>query len=143
METLKAGQEHRSATESAFLTLQLLYPLVLLVTFIVTAGAHSILTARSEEDIIVPEATGPGGKPLPVTKRKKETGGHHAIEQRIGPIARRAFQYVSVLLVLTYVANGVNVATHALAEREPSRGDGDRDRPAGQQGWWCTQERTV
>jgi ATP-binding cassette, subfamily B, vacuolar membrane transporter HMT1/ACLQ len=124
-----------TATEVVYLRAQLLYPVVLLLAFIVSAGVHSIVTARTEEELVVPTAKGPGGKPLPVTKRKREQ-----LDEPRGPeicapsgFARRVFQYTTAAVILSFFANGGAIALHALQLRRKDAAEG----------WWCTEERTV
>lgn len=124
-----------TATQAVLRTVEMLYPVVLLVAFVVAAGVHSIVTSRSEEDIIVPTVRGPGGKPLPVTKRKREDRQPETVEgYHVGPAGRRFFQYVTAGIILTFIANGVAVAVHTLGDHFD---DDDDER------WWCGEERTV
>ncbi|KAJ4304301.1 ATP-binding cassette-type vacuolar membrane transporter Hmt1 [Collariella sp. IMI 366227] len=61
-----------SAAETVFKKAQLLYPVVLLLAFVISAGVYTVVTSESEEELVVPTATGPDGKPLPVTKRRRK-----------------------------------------------------------------------
>lgn len=125
----------RSTVEVIYFRAQLLYPVVLLIAFIVSAGAHSILTARSEEELVVPVARGPGGKPLPVTKRKREQSddlGHTDFSRSSS--GRRFFQYATACVILTFFANATAIALRALQARGAPGQVGD---------WWCGEERTV
>ena len=60
MDTFKNGGSdvEMSTAEAVFLKAQVLYPMILLVAFVLSAGVHSILTSRSEEELIIPTATG-------------------------------------------------------------------------------------
>ncbi|KAK3687912.1 hypothetical protein B0T22DRAFT_498173 [Podospora appendiculata] len=110
------------------------YPVVLAVAFLLSAGVHSIHTPRSKEKLVVPTAGGPGGKPLPATKRKR---GHEQPRVRDvyrGALARRVCQCVTAAITLTFLTNGAAIAIHALQARGPS---GD------EWPWWCSEERTV
>ena len=131
-----SGDPARSTAEVIYLRAQLLYPVVLLVAFIVSAGAHSILTARSEEELVVPLATGPGGKPLPVTKRKRGQPGDHRsqVDFPASSTARRFFQYATASVILTFFANATAIALRALQARGAQGKVGK---------WWCGEERTV
>ncbi|KAB5570203.1 hypothetical protein GE09DRAFT_957754 [Coniochaeta sp. 2T2.1] len=117
------------AAEIWYLRLMLCYPAVLLVTFILSAAAYSIYSSKSEEELVQPVATGPGGKPLPVTKRKKKHAQTPAFEVHIGLWARRTFQYMTAALCLTFVANCAAVLAHGFDEQQPD--------------WWCGEERVV
>ncbi|KAK0623309.1 hypothetical protein B0T14DRAFT_426482 [Immersiella caudata] len=124
-----------TAAEAVYLRAQLLYPVVLLVAFIVSAGVHSILTARTEEELVVPTAKGPGGKPLPVTKRKREQLDEPGVPDACAAsgFARRVFQYTTAAVILSFFANGGAIALRALQLRGKDATEG----------WWCTEERTV
>src|SRR5437667_10882788 len=85
-----------------------LNPIILLASFIISAATHSIHTAKNE-DIIVPAARGPGGKPLPITRKKKDQDDRLGAAP-FGPIARRAMQYVSVAVTFTFIGNGIAIS---------------------------------
>lgn len=128
-------KEGRNPADIVVSKAELLYPIVLLIAFITGAAVHSIITSRTEEELVTPVARGPGGKPLPLTKRKREHEDHALPEiPTFSDGARRAFQYVSAGIVLTFVVNAVAIAIHALRDRAVVK-DGD--------GWWCGEERTV
>ena len=110
---------------------QYLYPDLLILVFIIVGASYSIYNAKRQE-VVVPAARGPGGKPLPVTKLKK--GGHADSERpQFGPAAKLFFQWASILTTLTFLATGIAIAVHALVMRSS---DGDH-------GWWCGEPKTV
>ncbi|KAK3379412.1 hypothetical protein B0T24DRAFT_522327 [Lasiosphaeria ovina] len=119
-----------STAETVYRRAQLCYPVVLLLAFIVSAGVHSILTSRTEEELLVPTARGPGGKPLPLTKRKREHEEPRVQNVYTPSLARRACQYAVAALILTFFANGAAVCARALQFRNTTE-------------WWCGEERTV
>lgn len=137
---------------------QYFYALALLVTFGGVAAVHSIITARSEEDLEVPDVRGPGGKPLPVT-RKKSSGsrrssprpgdtsgggggadGHSSDgdadseNSTFGDAARRVFQYLTAFVAFTFVADGIAISVHSISDRVES---------GPEEGWWCGEPRVV
>jgi ATP-binding cassette, subfamily B, vacuolar membrane transporter HMT1/ACLQ len=136
MDALEIGAVWHSVVESVYFSAQVLYPVILLVAFIVSGAVHSVVTARSEEELVVPTATGPGGKPLPVTKRKREQLDEPRAPDAHdgGSFARGAFRYATAAVVLTFFANGAAIAVHALQARGKSGQVGN---------WWCGEERTV
>jgi hypothetical protein len=104
----------------------------LLIVFIGFAGALSIICARTDEDFVKPSARGPGGKPLPVTKRKRKggQGDGKKFGPDFGPCARRSFQGLSVCLIFTFVANAIAIAVHTIQSVPwPFKG--------GDEGWWA------
>lgn len=122
-----------SPAETVLLNAELWYPAVLLLAFISSAATYSILTSRSEEELVEPTATGPDGKPLPVTKRKREDIRRLVVEAHIGTAARRVFQYLSAAVVLTFLADFVTVIVHVFHP----------DKSGTASGWWCGEERIV
>ncbi len=121
--------EGSMAADRWLLTTMLCYPAVLLVTFIISAAAYSIQSSKSEEELLESTATGPGGKPLPATKRRKRRQHNLVFEVYIGVWARRVFQYITAAVVLTFVADCAAVIAHAMDDQEPT--------------WWCGEERVV
>lgn len=135
MDALKSGRAFQpSLAEVVFRNSQLCYPVVLLFAFIISAGIHSIVTSKTEEEVVAPTIKGPGGKPLPFTKRRRE---HHDIQAPFvhnGDVAKTVFQYLSAGLVLSFVANGATIALHAVSARGVKGEVGD---------WWCDEQRIV
>lgn len=112
--------------------LEYLYPIVLLVTFISAAAAHSIITARDEEELEVPAVRGPGGKPLPVTKKRRAQHERKPVRD-FSLLVKRVFQYVMAAITFTFVADGIAITLHVLADRVEEKGTS----------WWCGEPRVV
>lgn len=98
---------------------QYLYSLVLLVTFIVLAAWYSVFNSKKEEEPVQPTVKGPGGKPLPITKRKRRTDGDRKIGPRFGRVAKNVFRYLAAGVFLSYVATGVCMFVHAFYHENP------------------------
>lgn len=98
---------------------QYLYALVLLVTFIAGAAWYSVYNAKKDEDQAQPVVKGPGGKPLPVTKRKKRDDGERKVGPRFGRTAKNVFRYLACVVFLTYVASSVSMFRHAFWYEDP------------------------
>ncbi|KAI1777704.1 hypothetical protein F4818DRAFT_322626 [Hypoxylon cercidicola] len=111
---------------------QYLYPDLLLLAFIVIGATHSVYTAMRKEDVVVPTVKGPGGKPLPVTKRRRDEDDASE-SQEFSLSARRFFQYSMMLTTLTFFGAGAAIATRALVHRSAD----------GEHGWWCGEPKTV
>jgi hypothetical protein len=121
--------------QSILQTAQLLYPVVLLLAFILSAAVHSIVSSNTEEELVVPTATGPGGKPLPVTKRKRgQTVSSHTDSVGRTGCSKTVVQYLTAAVVLSFVANGAAIAAHALQSIR---------RSGFENAWWCGEERVV
>ena len=135
MDTLEDGRGLQpSLAETVFRNSQLCYPVILLFAFIISAAIHSIVTSQTEEEVVAPTVTGPGGKPLPFTKRRRE---HHDTQARFvhnGSVAKTVFQYLSAGLVLSFIANGAAISLRALSARGVKGEVGD---------WWCDEQRIV
>lgn len=112
--------------------LQYAYPAVLLFAFIIVGATDSIISALRRDDIVVPTVTGPGGKPLPVTKRRRETEDE-VEEDRYSPASRSFFRCCMMLATFTFFCAGANVTARALYNRTASGGHG----------WWCGEPKTV
>ncbi|TEA15446.1 ABC transporter aclQ [Colletotrichum sidae] len=104
------------------------YPLVLLVVFIGTAATYTIVTARKEEEEVAKvetETLGPGGKRLPLTKKKKRRYDDETERSRFGPIlspiSRTWLKYISAAVIITFVANGIAHISHVVEELERER----------------------
>ncbi|RYO99605.1 hypothetical protein DL764_006775 [Monosporascus ibericus] len=91
-------------------SVQYLYPGVLILVFILVGASYSIYKARKEE-AAAPKAKGPGGKPLPVTKRSKQVEPQQSV---FGPYARLFFQSSSIFTTLTFVATGIAISVYIL-----------------------------
>ncbi|KAK4218038.1 heavy metal tolerance protein [Rhypophila decipiens] len=127
---------HRGTAETIFLRAQILYPVILLVAFVLSAAVHSILTSRSEEELDVPTVTGPGGKPLPVTKRKREQEEPRDLDSDGQSTGLVAFKHLAAVVVLTFLANGLALVAH-LNSHHPKY-DALQDPH-----WQCSEERMV
>ena len=102
-------------------------PLVLLVFFLVSFMSYSIITANPEKTTTAAPVTGPGGKPLPRNKRRNSTLPKPRLD--FSPAKKAFFKWVSVALILTFLANAVAVLLHVLVDRAD--------------GWWCGQHVVV
>ena len=108
--------------------LQYAYPIILLAFFLLAFTVRSIATSSSSNSNGDEPVYGPGGKPLPLSKKAKK-----AAKRDPGPDLPRSrkvvFEWLSVAACLTFVADAINVVVHALYERK--------------QGWWCGQAAVV
>lgn len=109
---------HDTPAERVRNATQYLYPDVLILVFILVGASYSIYNARKEE-VVVPVARGPGGKPLPITKRKRSRNGSDRCV--FGPAARLFFQWASILATLTFLGAGITITASALVYRASSQ----------------------
>ncbi|KAI1878545.1 uncharacterized protein JN550_000727 [Neoarthrinium moseri] len=113
--------------------LQYSYPAVLLLAFVIIGATDSIITALRKEGGIVATVKGPGGKPLPVTKRKRESQDDEDEDSYYSPASKSFFQWCMMAATFTFFCAGANVAARALTYRSTS----------GAHGWWCGEPKTV
>jgi hypothetical protein len=136
LSALASGSRKRSALTSELLgSLQFIYAPVLLTTFIAIAVIHSIRSSKASEDIVSPVVRGPGGKPLPVTKKRKDRLSSAYRLPDIGPIAKQVFRYLSGFLLITFIVNGGAIGIRAWRE--------NKHVPYGEVGWWPDQSTVV
>jgi len=126
--------ETRGDTAQWILTyLQASYSIILLVFFITCFTARSIAISSSSESSQSPdsptidEPLGPGGKTLPKRNRKQVRDREEEVD--FSRPRKLAFQWLSLALAFTFVANAANVVVHAVLERH--------------EGWWCGQAAVV
>jgi hypothetical protein len=107
------------------------FPWVLLLLFIVAYMVHSVATAESSAEPAGPTVTGPGGKPLPRSAKKREEEEERLRRKRqdFSPLRKLVFYYLSAGVIVTFVANAANIVIHALTKRE--------------EGWWCGEPMAV
>lgn len=125
----------RSTAQSVLRNAQLLYPVILLLTFILSAGLHTIVTSRTDGGEACSTVKGPGGKPLPITKRKREQEAQQASDDNNdgNHHSKKIFLFLATAVILSFLANAVAIAEHALQSLV---------NPAENQ-WWCGEERVV
>lgn len=98
---------------------QYIYALILLLAFVTGAAWYSVYNAKKEEDIVHSTLKGPGGKPLPITKRKRRDDGERKLGPRFGPTAKNVFRYLVAVVFLSYVGTGVSMFVHAFWHENP------------------------
>lgn len=97
------------------------YSLVLLASFIGCVSWYSVYNAKKEEDVVHSHVKGPGGKPLPITKKKKRDDGERKLGPHFGPTAKNVFRYLAAVVFLSYAAAGTFMFVHAFWHEDPFR----------------------
>lgn len=100
---------------------QYLYALVLLLTFVSFVAWYSVYNAKKDDDIIQSHLKGPGGKPLPITKRKKRDNGERKLGPHFGLAAKNVFRYLAAIVFLSYVGTGISMFVHAFKYENPEQ----------------------
>lgn len=107
---------------------QIAYPIILLLLYLITFTVQSVVTAPKTEELPPqhPPQLGPGGKPLP-KKTVPETSKKP--EVTFSRSRKLLFEWLSLSVIGTIVANIVVVIAHTIKERDEE--------------WWCGQAPTV
>lgn len=121
-----ASQPQRSETGFDDLTLaesilrhtQYLYALVLLTAFIGNAAWYSVYNAKKNESRVESTLKGPGGKPLPDTKSKREET-NRKLGPKFGRAAKIIFRCLEAVVLVSYLATGWSMLIHAFKHEDP------------------------
>jgi hypothetical protein len=99
--------------------------------FLTAFVTNSILSTERSAESKGPVLLGPGGKPLPpsVARKNKEEREKKKKLKDFSRGRKLLFLYLSIGLLATFVANGVNIIVHALT--------------ASENGWWCGEPTAV
>ncbi|CAK7271417.1 ATP-binding cassette-type vacuolar membrane transporter Hmt1 [Sporothrix epigloea] len=122
--------------EDIVYNLELWYGVLLLVLFVALIFANSMLESRRATQLIKSAATGPGGRPLPATRRRLHNPVMLSFTPTgtIGKATKRVCLISYTLFIASFVADLANVITHAVY---------DTKNPETQFGWWCGEETLV
>lgn len=91
-----------------------LYPLALLFVFVFTAVARSIYNARNEEVKPDPDVLGPGGKPLPVTKKKRRNTEADSWGPQLSAGCKIACEWLCGIMCLAFLSNLIVHLVHTF-----------------------------
>lgn len=119
------GSQH--ATRELLEYLRTGYPILLLLVFVSSFVANSILTAKNANQNSNAVHTGPGGRPLP--KRSRSTVAVVKAPRKFSRTTELAFKWLSLTILVTFVADAAINIAHVMMSR-------------GQQ-WWCGQSVVV
>lgn len=109
--------------------LQIAYPIILLILYLLAFTARSIVAAGKEEPVVQEsEQLGPGGKPLP-PRKNNQPKKHSTHDLDFSRPRKLLFEWLSVGVILSLGANVAVIIVHALLERK--------------EGWWCGEAPTV
>ena len=118
------------------------YPIAIVAYFILTALVSSVRSSGTGEDGVASTVLGPGGKPLPMTKKKRkkhissrQPNGTELFE--IGPRARFIFRLLAVALATTLFMNAAAIAFHTW------QANPDLFERGGEMSWWCGEPMVV
>ncbi|CAL5870186.1 uncharacterized protein PFLUO_LOCUS4421 [Penicillium psychrofluorescens] len=91
------------------------YPLFLFVLFIVAFLANTMIAARNVHKT-VSQRMGPGGRPLPMRSRSSNSNTYRQTQQ-FSKTVKRFFNWLSVGILVTWLADAVIFIVHALVAR--------------------------
>lgn len=112
------GPSGYAIAEMVFRQAQVLYPFLLILSFGVVFAVHSVYASQHQEDVEQPTVTGPGGKPLPVTRIKVEKSrGRNAMPHEFSRTASFCFKAGTATLVFTFIAHGLHVVRQCVEAR--------------------------
>ena len=115
------------AAQDLLAYLHFAYPVILLVYFLTAFMGHSVWTAREESTSTAAAQKGPGGKLLPRDKKAKPSKKDPTVE--FSPAIKSLFNWVSIGVVFTFLADAVVISVHVLLKRESN--------------WWCGKDVAV
>ncbi|KKK22150.1 hypothetical protein AOCH_006222 [Aspergillus ochraceoroseus] len=99
------------------------YPILLLVVFVSSFVANSILTARNVNKNPRASPTGPGGRPLP--KRSRSSVVVVKAPQQFSRNTKSCFKWLSFAILVTLVVDAATNVAHVIIARSDQ--------------WWCGQ----
>ncbi|EQL37096.1 hypothetical protein BDFG_01393 [Blastomyces dermatitidis ATCC 26199] len=102
-------------------------PVIIVVVFLLAFVSRSIISARKVPAHPPAIRTGPGGRPLPT--RMRSTAVFAPPVSDFSPNAKLTFKWLSVGVLLTFVADAAITMTHVIVDR--------------QMHWWCGQSRVI
>lgn len=121
---------------------QYLYSLVLLVTFVSLAAWYSVYNAKKDDDgPTKSHIKGPGGKPLPATKKAKKDSAERKLGPHFDRKAKNIFRCLAAIVFLLYIGNATSMFVHAFRYDDPYRWSKDGLSWAGE--WTVVSRQTA
>lgn len=109
------GPSGFAIAEMVFVQAQVLYPFILLLSFGVIFAVHSVYASQHQEDVEQPTVTGPGGKPLPVTRIKVEKSrAPSAAVQDFSRTASLCFKAGTATIALIFAVHGFHIIRQCI-----------------------------
>lgn len=110
-------------------TAKVISPFVAIISFLLVFIGRTIYKAPAEESPPGTPTVGPGGRPLP-SRRKSARKAKQTLEPCLfSTKTRTAVNYLSGLILVTFLANAVLIILRAIIYREDH--------------WWCGQATIV
>ena len=115
------GTDGPDLTDRILEQTQYVYSVVLLAAFIGGAAWYSVMNSKKDEDETIPTMKGPGGKPLPITKKNKRDNGERKIGPDFGVTAKNVFRVLAFVVFLCYLLTGISMFDHAFYHENPAQ----------------------
>lgn len=129
MATSEPSPRLSPTTAQAIITLlHFISPIILLAIFLSTFVWHSIVNTATGSASKA-RALGPGGKPLPRGLSPAAKAKLAKMQVDFSPGQKHSFIWLSVLLILTFLGNGILVVLQAVLKRGEN--------------WWCGESTIV
>lgn len=115
------------------------YPVILLVVYLVSMMTYSVLSAPPDTSMKVAKGvSGPGGKPLPATKKRGPSAFREALDLDFTPSEKTLFRWLYIGVILTFVANAAVTTMHTFVVQWQVVALRDQAR-----GWWAGKPAAV
>ncbi|KAI9755781.1 MAG: hypothetical protein M4579_004144 [Chaenotheca gracillima] len=99
-------------------------PIIVFAVFLIAFTLHGILTSQPRDAATTSNGSGQGGKDTPTRAASR---GPKFIPEEFSPVQKLCFNWLTVGLIFTFLANAVLVIVHAIIERP----------------WWTTQSKAI
>ena len=110
------GHSGYTVAEHALLRAEVAYPFLLLLSYGIIFALHSVITSRRQEDVEKPSVTGPGGKPLPLTRIKVEKSApQNTVVEDFSRTSHLCFRTGTAAVGFTFLAHAVHVVLQCIA----------------------------
>ncbi|PLN86241.1 putative vacuolar ABC heavy metal transporter [Aspergillus taichungensis] len=119
--------DSRHATRELLEYLRTGFPILLLLVFVSSFIANSILTAKNVNKSSTGTRTGPGGRPLP--KRARSSAAVAKPAHQFSRATKLLFKWLSAGILVTIVADAAINITHVMVARDEH--------------WWCGQSVVI
>ena len=110
------GHSGYTVAEHALVQAEVAYPFLLLLSYGIAFALHSVIASRRQEDVEKPSVTGPGGKPLPLTRIKVEKPAQrNPVCEEFSKVSHLSFKAATAAVTLTFLGHAVHVVLQCIA----------------------------
>jgi ATP-binding cassette, subfamily B, vacuolar membrane transporter HMT1/ACLQ len=110
------GHSGYTGAEHVLVQAQVAYPFLLLLSYGIAFALHTVISSRRQEDVEKPSVTGPGGKPLPLTRIKVEKPvTRSTVSQEFSRFSHLCFRAATGAVALTFLAHALHIILQCVA----------------------------